>query len=87
LCADPSAVEVCEALLGLLRDQAARAEVDVMTFALPPDHFVWPVLRGHGVTLGPEPDGVARETFMVRPAPGLPCPDLLRLQWSLADKF
>ncbi len=87
LCADPSAVEVCEALLGSLREQAARAEVDVMSFALPPDHSVWPVLHGHGVTLVPEPRGVARETFMVRPRPGPSCPGLLRLRWSLADKF
>jgi hypothetical protein len=87
LCAEPSAVAVCEALLGLLRDHAARAGIEVVSFALPPDHFVWPVLRRHGVTLGPEPSGVARETFMVRPAPACPNPALLRLQWSLADKF
>ena len=54
---------------------------------LPPDHFAWPVLRRHDVAIEPEPPGVAREAFMVRPAPGQLRPALLRLQWSLADKF
>jgi predicted acetyltransferase len=87
LCAEPSAVEVCEALLGFLQEQASRVGAELVSFALPPGHFAWPVLCDHGVALGPEPVGVARETFMVRPAPGPVCPGLLRLPWSLADKF
>jgi hypothetical protein len=87
LCAQPSAVDVCEALLGFLREHADRADAGLLSFALPPGHFAWPVLRRHGVALNPEPPGVARETFMVRSASGQPAAALLRLQWSLADKF
>jgi len=87
LCAEPSAAEVCQALLGFLREFAARARAEWLSFALPPDHFVWPALRQHGVAIEPEPPGVAREKFMVRPASRQPQPALLRLQWSLADKF
>jgi GNAT superfamily N-acetyltransferase len=87
LCARPSAPEVAEALLGLVQEQAGRAGVDLLSFALPPDHFVWPVLQQHAVALRPEPPGVARETFMVRPAAGHASPALLRLTWPLADKF
>jgi predicted acetyltransferase len=87
LCAEPSAVDVCEALLGFLAELAAEARVQWLSFALPPDHFAWPVLRRHDVAIEPEPPGAARETFMVRPASGQLPPALLRLQWSLADKF
>jgi GNAT superfamily N-acetyltransferase len=87
LCAAPSAPDVAVALLGLLGEQAAQSGVDLLTFALPPDHFAWSVLQQHAIPLCAEPPGVTRETFMVRPARDCPRPSLFRLQWSLADKF
>jgi predicted acetyltransferase len=87
LCAEPSAADVCEALLGLLQEFAAHANAEWLSLAIPPGHFAWALLRRHGVAVEPEPTGVAREAFMVRPASGQPRPSLLGLQWSLADKF
>jgi predicted acetyltransferase len=87
LCAEPSAADVCEALLGFVREFAAHANVEWLSLAIPPRHFAWPLLRRRGVAVEPEPAGVAREAFMVRPASGQARPSLLGLQWSLADKF
>jgi predicted acetyltransferase len=87
LCVEPSAADVCEALLGFLREFAAHVNVEWLSLAFPPGHFAWALLRRHGVAVEPEPAGVAREAFMVRPASGKSRPSLRGLQWSLADKF
>ena len=87
LCAKPAAADVAEALLGFLQRQALRAGVEWLSLALPPQHFAWPLLQGAAVAIHKEPPGANRETFMVRPSLSAADSRLLRLQWSLADKF
>ena len=51
LCAEPSAVDVCEALLGFLRELAAQARVEWLRFALPPERS--PACRVSRLTFRP----------------------------------
>lgn len=87
LCAKPAAADVAEALLGFLQRQARQADAEWLSLALPPQHFAWSLLQGAAVALQEEPPGANRETFMVRPSCSAADSRLLRLQWSLADKF
>lgn len=87
IAAVPSQTDVAEALLGFAEDHAVQLRLPQITLALPSGHFAWQVLRRHEVPLEPEPPGVPRETFMVRPAAGELTEPLKQLQWSLADKF
>ena len=87
ICGDASGTDVAETLLGFMADYARQVGRDLVTFALPPDHFAKQILNHHDVQLQPEPPGAHRETFMVRPRAGELLGPLERLQWSLADKF
>ncbi len=87
ICCEESATDVVEALLGFITDYALQAGVDLVTFALPVDHFARPILESRGIPLEPEPAGARRETFMVRLAASEGLEPFDRLQWSLADKF
>jgi len=87
LCCRASATNMAEALLACVARYARKVPIDLITFALPPDHFAWRVLESGDVGLEPEPPGAGREEFMVRPAAGQPLGPLGRLQWSLADRF
>jgi predicted acetyltransferase len=87
MCCSPDNAELAEALLKNAWDYAARKGIALCSFALPPEHFVWPMLRQKGIKLAAEPGGVRREVFMARPTPGEPLAEIRNLQWSLADKF
>ncbi len=87
VCCAESALGVAEALLGVAAKFSRQAGLELVTLALPPDHFAWPVLRHHNIEVLPEPAAPGRETFMVRPAAGEPLGPLGRLHWSPADKF
>ncbi len=84
LCRADTALDAAESLLTEAGRFARRSGLDTVALALAPAHFIWPSLQSG---LSPEPANVARETFMVRPAPGQPLGPLAQLQWPLADKF
>jgi predicted acetyltransferase len=87
LCSNGSATAVAEALMAFAARYASQLGLDLVSLALPPDHFAKEILRRHGVLVEAEPPGSHRETFMVRPPPGHGLGELAQLQWSLADKF
>ncbi len=87
ICGDPRAGNLTEALLSFVAGYARQIRLDLVTLALPRDHYVWQALRRDDAALQAEPPGADRETFMVRPAPQEDLGPLGQLQWSLADKF
>ena len=90
LCAAADADDVADTLLCWTQQAALEHGAAWLTWALPPGHFVWPLLERAGVSVQPEPPDAGREAFMVRlPQRGQAAwqARLGDLQWSLADKF
>jgi len=59
---------------------------DLISIALPDMHGLWQFLQHTGLTMETE-EGAARESFMVRMPEREPLEWLVRLRWSLSDKF
>lgn len=87
LCCRATLADAARALLGFAAGYARQSGRDLLTVALPSEHFAVQMLREAGVPLEPEPLGAHREAFMARPAQGEPLGRLGRIAWSLADKF
>lgn len=84
LCARADALDVAESLLSRVFDWAARQDLPFVSFALPETHPAWGILARRGIETVPD-DAGPYEAFMARPGAGDEW--LLRLRWSLADKF
>ncbi len=87
LCTGSNDLDVIESLLYFVADFASLIGLEITTFALSADHMIWQILKTKGLHMEPEPEGVRREVFMVRPTAGESLGKLNNLQWSLADKF
>jgi predicted acetyltransferase len=86
LCTSKEAPDVAESLLAFIQRCARDKGIKLFTIALPPEHFVFTMLRSRGMTFFGEPEGVRREIFMVRQGKSNVY-GFDKILWSLADKF
>ena len=87
LCVGKDEIVIAESLLAAVFAYARKWGLKLCTFAMPQEHFAWELLVRKGIDCVPEPQGIRREIFMVRPGVGKEVEFHRDFQWSLADKF